>query len=179
MYTIHEAAEALRQRKITPLDLVEECLANIERWSPKRRLGSDRSRGGFGRSQAADRGIRRGQFRGPLHGIPLGIKDIFDVFDWPTAAGSKLWANSVARQDADVIARLRQGGAIFLGKTVTTAYASYDPPVTPILGTWNIPPAAPAVARRRPWPLACVWELSARRQEDRSIDRVLLRRGRP
>ncbi|HJT78289.1 MAG TPA: amidase family protein, partial [Gemmataceae bacterium] len=74
--------------------------------------------------------LRRGQYRGPLHGIPLAIKDIFDVFDWPTAAGSRLWANSVARQDATVVHRLRQAGAVFLGKTVTTQYASFDPPVT-------------------------------------------------
>jgi aspartyl-tRNA(Asn)/glutamyl-tRNA(Gln) amidotransferase subunit A len=70
-----------------------------------------------------------------LHGIPIGVKDIFDVFDWPTAAGSKRWANSIARRDCDVVARLRQAGAIFLGKTVTTAYASFDPSVT--RNPWN------------------------------------------
>ena len=52
------------------------------------------------------------------------------MFDWPTAAGSKLWANSVARKDATAVARLRQAGAVVLGKTVTTAYASFDPPPT-------------------------------------------------
>ena len=71
-----------------------------------------------------------------LHGIPIGIKDIFDVFDWPTACGSKLWANSIARQDAPIIASLREAGAIFLGKTVTTQYASFDPPVTK--NPWNL-----------------------------------------
>src|SRR5205814_6134985 len=59
-----------------------------------------------------------------------------DVFDWPTASGSKLWANSIARQDAEVVKRLRESGAIFLGKTVTTAYASFDPPVT--RNPWNL-----------------------------------------
>jgi aspartyl-tRNA(Asn)/glutamyl-tRNA(Gln) amidotransferase subunit A len=70
-----------------------------------------------------------------LHGIPIAIKDIFDVFDWPTAAGSKLWANAIARSDCEVVKRLRQAGAIFLGKTVTTQYASFDPPVT--RNPWN------------------------------------------
>src|SRR5207244_4369186 len=71
-----------------------------------------------------------------LHGIPLGIKDIFDVFDWPTAAGSKLWANSVARQDCTVVRKLREAGAVFVGKTVTTQYASFDPP--PTRNPWNL-----------------------------------------
>src|SRR6202040_4318242 len=74
--------------------------------------------------------MKQGHWRGPLHGIPLGIKDIFDVFDWPTAAGSRLWAQSIARRDATVVERLRQAGAVFVGKTVTTQYASFDPPVT-------------------------------------------------
>src|SRR5207248_3972132 len=74
--------------------------------------------------------LRRGCWRGPLHGIPVAVKDIFDVFDWPTAAGSELWANSVARQDATVVRRLREAGAVFVGKTVTTQYASFDPPPT-------------------------------------------------
>jgi aspartyl-tRNA(Asn)/glutamyl-tRNA(Gln) amidotransferase subunit A len=68
--------------------------------------------------------------------MPIGVKDIYDVFDWPTAAGSKLWAKSIARQDAVVVDRLRQAGAIFLGKTVTTQYASFDPPVT--RNPWNL-----------------------------------------
>src|SRR5207244_2611992 len=71
-----------------------------------------------------------------LHGIPLGIKDIFDVFDWPTAAGSKLWANSIARQDCTVVRKVREAGAVFVGKTVTTAYASFDPP--PTRNPWNL-----------------------------------------
>src|SRR5438132_8632276 len=80
--------------------------------------------------------LAKGRYRGPLHGIPIGVKDIYDVFDWPTACGSKLWANSIARQDAAVIASLREAGAIFLGKTVTTQYASFDPPVTK--NPWNL-----------------------------------------
>ena len=80
--------------------------------------------------------MRKGQYRGPLHGIPIAVKDIFDVFDWPTAAGSKLWEHSVARQDCEVVRRLRCAGAIFLGKTVTTQYASFDPPVT--RNPWNL-----------------------------------------
>jgi aspartyl-tRNA(Asn)/glutamyl-tRNA(Gln) amidotransferase subunit A len=137
MQTIHEAAEAIRQQKITPVDLVEECLANIDRWEEKVRawVFVDRD-GALAEAKRLNEELKRGQYRGPLHGIPIGVKDIFDVFDWPTAAGSKLWANSIAREDADVIRQLRQAGCIFLGKTVTTQYASFDPPVT--RNPWNL-----------------------------------------
>ena len=77
-----------------------------------------------------ERNCGAASWRGPLHGIPIGIKDIFDVFDWPTAAGSRLWKDSIARQDATVVRRLREAGAVFVGKTVTTQYASFDPPPT-------------------------------------------------
>jgi aspartyl-tRNA(Asn)/glutamyl-tRNA(Gln) amidotransferase subunit A len=80
--------------------------------------------------------LQKGQDRGPLHGIPLGIKDIIDVFDWPTAAGSSRWAHSLARHDAEVVRRLREAGAVLLGKTVTTQYASFDPP--PTRNPWDL-----------------------------------------
>src|SRR5439155_25309828 len=91
----------------------------------------------YARTQAetAAAELRQHRWRGPLHGIPIGIKDIFDVFDWPTAAGSRLWAQSIARHDATVVRRLRQAGAVLLGKTVTTQYASFDPP--PTRNPWN------------------------------------------
>jgi aspartyl-tRNA(Asn)/glutamyl-tRNA(Gln) amidotransferase subunit A len=79
--------------------------------------------------------LKRGTDRGPLHGIPIGVKDLFDVFDWPTAAGSKRWANSFPRQDCPVIARLRYAGAVLIGKTVTVAYAAFDP--SPTRNPWN------------------------------------------
>jgi aspartyl-tRNA(Asn)/glutamyl-tRNA(Gln) amidotransferase subunit A len=137
MDTIHAAAEAIRQRRLTPIDLVEQCLAAIDRWDEKIRAWVlvDRD-GARAEAKRLTGELGRGQYRGPLHGIPIGVKDIFDVFDWPTAAGSKLWANSIARQDADVVRQLRQAGAIFLGKTVTTQYASFDPPVT--RNPWNL-----------------------------------------
>lgn len=137
MNTIHEAAEAIRGRRITPGDLVEQCLAAIEQWEHHVHawvfVDRAHARAEAGRLTAE---LAKGFYRGPLHGIPIGIKDIYDVYDWPTACGSKLWANSIARQDAPVIAALRNAGAIFLGKTVTTQYASFDPPVTQ--NPWNL-----------------------------------------
>ncbi len=131
MQTIHEAAAAIRARNITPIDLLESCLNQIDRWEDKVHawvfVAREEARA---EARRLTDELAKGQNRGPLHGIPIGVKDIFDVFDWPTACGSKLWENSIARQDCEVVRRLRSAGAIFLGKTVTTQYASFDPPVT-------------------------------------------------
>lgn len=135
--TITEAAELIRTRRLTPTDLLEQCLARIDKYEPKVRAWVIVDRDGA-REQAARLTVelKAGQHRGPLHGIPVGVKDIFDVFDLPTGCGSKLWANSIARKDSTAVHRLRQAGAVILGKTVTTAYASFDPPVT--RNPWNL-----------------------------------------
>jgi aspartyl-tRNA(Asn)/glutamyl-tRNA(Gln) amidotransferase subunit A len=129
--TLHAASEAIRAGHLSPLNLLDACLERCDRYEARVHawVFLDREEA---RRQAERRTeeLRQGQYRGPLHGIPLGIKDIFDVFDWPTAAGSRLWANGIARQDATVVRRLRQAGAVLLGKTVTTQYASFDPPPT-------------------------------------------------
>src|SRR5947209_1667346 len=129
--TIHEAAAAIRRGELSPVELLEQCLARIDLLEEKVRAWVVVDRDGA-REQAErlTRELKGGQDRGPLHGIPIGIKDIIDVFDLPTGCGSKLWANSYARKDATCVQRLRQAGAVILGKTVTTAYASFDPPVT-------------------------------------------------
>ncbi|HVS35655.1 MAG TPA: amidase [Gemmataceae bacterium] len=129
--TLHAAADDLRAGRTTPLDLLDACLAQIDRMEERVRawVFVDRE-GARAEAERRTQEIRKGDWRGPLHGMPIGIKDIFDVFDWPTAAGSRLWKNSIARQDATVVRKLREAGAVFLGKTVTTQYASFDPPPT-------------------------------------------------
>jgi aspartyl-tRNA(Asn)/glutamyl-tRNA(Gln) amidotransferase subunit A len=129
--TVHEAAAAMKAGTLTPVELVDQCLARIDRYESLVRAWVVVDRDGAREQAERLTGeLKRGQNRGPLHGIPIGVKDIIDVFDLPTGCGSQLWANSVARQDAAVVKRLRQAGAVILGKTVTTAYAFLDPPVT-------------------------------------------------
>ncbi len=129
--TIRAAAADIRAGRLSPVDLLEQCLERIDRLEPRLKawvlVDKDGARA---EAKRLTDELKKGNDRGPLHGIPIGIKDIFDVFDWPTAAGSKLWANSVAREDATVVKRLRQAGAVLVGKTVTTQYASFDPPPT-------------------------------------------------
>ncbi len=135
--TIQAASESIRKGEQSPLALLESCLERVKRYEDSVHAWVSVDAEGA-RAQAQERAdeLRRGHWRGPLHGIPLGIKDIFDVFDWPTAAGSRLWQQSMARQDATAVARLRQAGAVLIGKTVTTAYAAFDPP--PTRNPWDL-----------------------------------------
>jgi aspartyl-tRNA(Asn)/glutamyl-tRNA(Gln) amidotransferase subunit A len=135
--TIAAAAPLLRSGELTPSTLLEQCLARMDAYElfVKAWVHVDRERA---RREAAvlSEELTLGKDRGPLHGIPMGIKDIIDVFDMPTGCGSKLWANSYARHDAEVVANLRRAGALILGKTVTTAYAYLDP--SPTRNPWNL-----------------------------------------
>ncbi len=135
--TITAAAPLLRSGELTPSELLEQCLQRVDLYEPHVHawVHLDRERARCDAEVLTDE-VRRGQYRGALHGIPIGIKDIIDVYDMPTGCGSKLWQHSYARQDAPVVARLRQAGAIILGKTVTTAYAFLDPPIT--RNPWNL-----------------------------------------
>ena len=135
--TITEAAGFIRRGELSPSELLEQCLARIDRYEDRVKAWVYLDREGA-REQAArlTAELKQNNYRGPLHGIPIGIKDIIDVFDMPTGCGSKLWANSYARRDATCVERLRQAGAVIMGKTVTTAYASFDPPVT--RNPWNL-----------------------------------------
>jgi aspartyl-tRNA(Asn)/glutamyl-tRNA(Gln) amidotransferase subunit A len=135
--TITAAAELIRTGALTPTELLEQCLARIDKYEARVRAWVYLDRDGA-REQAArlTTELKQNGHRGPLHGVPVGIKDIIDVFDMPTACGSKRWAQSYARHDATCVERLRQAGAVIMGKTVTTAYASFDPP--PTRNPWNL-----------------------------------------
>ncbi len=128
-----DAAERIGQ---DPRDLVEQCLDRIARLEPQLqawvRVEAAQARDEARRQQALQ---AAGAPPGPLQGIPLGIKDIIDVAGWPTEAGSSLLAGQIAAQDAPAVARLRRAGAIFLGKTVTTPFAHFDPAAT--RNPWN------------------------------------------
>lgn len=135
--SIAEAARALRDRKTTPLELVDVCLKQIERLEPRVRawvvVDADGARRAA--SKAAEE-LQAGVDRGPLHGIPVGIKDIVDVAGFPTRAGAKVTSTEPKKNDAFVVRRLREAGAVILGKTVTTEFASFDPP--PTRNPWNV-----------------------------------------
>jgi Asp-tRNA(Asn)/Glu-tRNA(Gln) amidotransferase A subunit family amidase len=126
--TATQAAAAIRDGRLTARELTEACLACIDRLEPG--VGAwtflDRDRA-LAQADAADDWHRHGRPHGPLHGVPVGIKDIFDTADMPTEDGTALHAGRTPRRDAAVVARLRQAGAIIMGKTVTTELALYTP----------------------------------------------------
>jgi Asp-tRNA(Asn)/Glu-tRNA(Gln) amidotransferase A subunit family amidase len=123
-----EAAAEIRDGRIGSAELVAACLeriaevdGRIEAWAF---LDRDHA---LRQAEAADEHRRHGRPLGPLHGVPIGIKDIFDTGDMPTEFGSPLWAGRTPRRDAAAVARLRSAGAVIMGKTVTTEYAYYTP----------------------------------------------------
>ncbi|MFM7072652.1 MAG: amidase [Planctomycetota bacterium] len=129
--TIRDAGRAIRAGRLSIRELVDGCLERIElRETQLRawvRFDAEAAR------SAADRldgELQRGLDRGPLHGMPLGIKDLVDVAGWPTEAGSPLRRGRIAAADSPLVSRLRAGGAILLGKTVTTEFACFDPSPT-------------------------------------------------
>ena len=100
---------------------IEEVDAEVQAWALLDRDHAMRQ------AEAADMQRRQGKALGPLHGVPVGIKDIFDTGDMPTELGSPLWAGRTPRRDAAAVARLRAAGAVIMGKTVTTEYAYFHP----------------------------------------------------
>lgn len=137
LLSIQAAANKIRGGKLSPGELLEKCLGRIQQFDDRVHAWVMVDEQGARRqAERAAEELRRGHDRGPLHGIPLGIKDIIDVEGWPTEAGSRLCRGHVAKQDATLVTRLRQAGAIILGKTVTTEFASFDPP--PTRNPWNL-----------------------------------------
>lgn len=113
---------------ISARDVVDACLARIESEDPSIQAWTHvAATPARQQAEAADRARRRGATLGPLHGVPVGIKDIFDTFDMPTGLGTPLYAGRQSRNDASAVQRLREAGAIILGKTVTTEMAVYAP----------------------------------------------------
>jgi len=135
--SIAELRTGFQSGQVTPRDLIETCLTRIDRWEESVRAWVSLDREGA-RSAADEAGRRfqRGEPQGPLAGIPLGIKDIIDLRGICTRAGSPLRDSHRATDDAPIVTRLRQAGAIILGKTVTTEFACFDPPVTS--NPWNL-----------------------------------------
>jgi Asp-tRNA(Asn)/Glu-tRNA(Gln) amidotransferase A subunit family amidase len=123
-----EAAADIRQGRIKSADLVGDCLARVEEVDGAVQAWAflDRDHA-MQQAQAADLRRAKGEATGPLHGIPIGIKDIFDTSDMPTEFGSPLWSGRTPRHDAAAVAKLRAAGAVIMGKTVTTEYAYFHP----------------------------------------------------
>jgi aspartyl-tRNA(Asn)/glutamyl-tRNA(Gln) amidotransferase subunit A len=140
--TVAEAAELLRTRKLSPVEYAQALISRIEK--------HDRRLDAFLRftpdialedARRAETEIMRGNWRGPLHGVPYGLKDIIDYAGLPTTAHSKILAVNVAAADAAVTQKIKAAGAVFMGKLSTHEFAiggpCFDLPWPPARNPWN------------------------------------------
>ncbi len=134
--TIAQASARMSEGSLTPTELVASCLARIDQREPvlKAWVTVDRE-GALEAAGLLDREMEVRGPRSPLHGIPVGIKDIYYTAGLKTTAGSKVYADFVPDYDATSVERLKAAGAIILGKTVTTEFATGDPP--PTVNPWH------------------------------------------
>jgi len=134
--TIAETVALVRRGELTASALVEQALAHIAALEPQIKAWALVDADGARQAAVAtDHLARRGAVL-PLHGIPVGVKDIIDVAGLPTQAGFAPRAHHVAQHDAAIVARLRALGAILLGKTHTTQFAFADP--APTRNPWHL-----------------------------------------
>ena len=130
------AAKLIRDGEITSGDLAEALLERVESLDPALRAWVTVDREDvLSEARRSDEERDSGRVRGPLHGVPVGLKDIFHAEGMKTAAGSPIYADFTPGYDATCVARLKEAGAIVLGKAVTTQFASGDP--SPTRNPWN------------------------------------------
>ncbi|HEU4509682.1 MAG TPA: amidase [Pyrinomonadaceae bacterium] len=115
--TIAEASDLLRRKEISPVDLTTSCLARIEQLNPTiNAFITVMHDSALAEARKAEEEINAGNWRGPLHGIPIGLKDLIDTAGVKTTCGSALFADRVPAHDAEVVQRLKQAGAVLIGK---------------------------------------------------------------
>jgi Asp-tRNA(Asn)/Glu-tRNA(Gln) amidotransferase A subunit family amidase len=123
-----EAAREIREGRLTCEELVQGCLQRVRALEPKVQawqfLDEEHA---LAQARACDERKRNGEPLGPLHGVPVGIKDIIDTADMPTENGTLLHKGRTPRDDAAVVRMLRAAGAVIMGKTVTTECAYFNP----------------------------------------------------
>ena len=123
--TISELAPKIKNKEVSPVELTEAALAEADRLQPT--LNSfitilhDRA---MDQAREAESAISQGDYRGPLHGIPIGLKDNLATAGITTTVGSKVLANNVPEEDAEVVKRCRKAGAIVIGKENLEEFAA-------------------------------------------------------
>ena len=127
MLSLAEASDLLRRKKVSPVDLTRACLGRVERLNPRLNafitvMGEQ----ALAAARAAERDIANGRWRGPMHGIPVALKDLFDTAGVRTTAASAVFADRVPAEDAEVVRRLNAAGAVILGKLNMHEFAYGD-----------------------------------------------------
>lgn len=140
--TAAEMRRLIGQKKLSPVEVIEACLAQIEQHDPAINAICTLSDQAVADAQQAEQAVLQGKELGPLHGIPVGIKDITPTAGLRTTFGSALFADYVPQEDAMVVQRLKQAGAIILAKTNTPEFAAGAGTFNEVCGRthnpWNI-----------------------------------------
>ena len=140
--TIAETADLIRAKKLSPVELTDALLERIHTYQPQLSAFITIT-GDLARAQAkqAEQDIARGHYRGPLHGIPFALKDIYNTAGILTSGGSKVCIDNIPRENATTTQKLLDAGAILLGKLQTHEFAhggpSFDLPWPPARNPWN------------------------------------------
>ena len=138
--TLLEASSALRSRKVSAVELARALLDRIARIdSSLHSYATVTPELALKQAEASDAEIAAGDYRGPLHGVPVAVKDICNTAGVVTAAGMTIHADNVPDHDSTVVRRLRDAGAVLLGKLQNTegAFVSHHPKITPPCNPWN------------------------------------------
>ena len=134
--SLRDAAQRIRDGELTSAELTRACLTRCSRLEARIQAWEHLAAGrAMDQAEERDAALKAGGAVGPLHGVPLGIKDIIDVAGMPTTMGSPVYAGHTAGASAAVVHALEAAGAVILGKTVTTEFAYYTPNKT--RNPWN------------------------------------------
>jgi aspartyl-tRNA(Asn)/glutamyl-tRNA(Gln) amidotransferase subunit A len=115
--SIGQISELLRKGSLSPVELTEDCLARIEKQNPRLNAFINvTAESARAQARTAETEIRRGDWRGPLHGVPLALKDLIDTAGVRTTAASAMFKDRIPSEDAEVVRRLKEAGAVLLGK---------------------------------------------------------------
>lgn len=117
LHSIRQIGELLRQGSISPVELTEDCLAHIEKLNPRlNAFTTVTAESARSEARIAEAEIRSGKWRGPLHGVPIALKDLIDTAGVRTTAASAMFKDRIPPEDAEVVCRLKDAGAVLLGK---------------------------------------------------------------
>ena len=115
--SIQQISDLFRQGSLSPVELTEDCLARIEKQNPRlNAFITVTAESARAQARTAEGEIRRGDWRGPLHGVPLALKDLIDTAGVRTTAASAMFRDRIPSEDAEVVRRLKEAGAVLLGK---------------------------------------------------------------
>ncbi len=137
-----DLAAAIREQRLSAANNMENLLARIETLDPTlNTVVTLNAEAALTEAHKADKAVSDGDTLGPLHGVPFGLKDIIDAAGLPTTAHSKIFAENIATEDSTVTTKLKQSGALLVGKLATHEFAfggpSFDLPWPPARNPWD------------------------------------------